>query len=62
MNAIAATLLLNLTASVRFEGPLNVDLNDITMNLVPFPRCAASMQVWACIEADVAGECRREMS
>lgn len=37
MNAIAAHLLLNLTSSVRFEGALNVDLNDITMNLVPFP-------------------------
>jgi hypothetical protein len=38
MNGIAASLLLNLTSSVRFEGSLNVDLNDITMNLVPFPR------------------------
>jgi len=23
---------------MRFEGTLNVDLNEITMNLVPFPR------------------------
>ena len=23
---------------MRFEGILNVDLNEITMNLVPFPR------------------------
>ena len=23
---------------MRFEGALNVDLNEITMNLVPFPR------------------------
>ena len=38
MNGIAANMLLNLTSSMRFEGPLNVDLNDITMNLVPFPR------------------------
>lgn len=38
MNGIAATMLLNLTSSVRFEGTLNVDLNDITMNMVPFPR------------------------
>ncbi|PNH06176.1 Tubulin epsilon chain [Tetrabaena socialis] len=38
MNGVAASLLLHLTASVRFEGPLNVDLNDITMNLVPYPR------------------------
>ena len=38
MNGIAANMLLHLTSSMRFEGPLNVDLNDITMNLVPFPR------------------------
>jgi hypothetical protein len=38
MNGIAAMMLLNMTSSVRFEGSLNVDLNDITMNLVPFPK------------------------
>ncbi|KAL6763988.1 epsilon tubulin [Haematococcus lacustris] len=38
MNGIAATMLLNMTSSMRFEGSLNVDLNDITMNLVPFPQ------------------------
>ncbi|XP_065837441.1 tubulin epsilon chain-like [Oscarella lobularis] len=38
MNNIVAHLLLNLTSSARFEGSLNVDLNEITMNLVPFPR------------------------
>jgi len=38
MNDIAATMLSNLTSSMRFEGSLNVDLNEITMNLVPYPR------------------------
>ena len=38
MNNIVANLLLNLTSSARFEGSLNVDLNEITMNLVPFPQ------------------------
>lgn len=38
MNGIAANLLLNLTAGMRFDGALNVDINEITMNLVPFPR------------------------
>eukprot|EP00976_Prorocentrum_cordatum_P026950 547226-Prorocentrum_minimum.AAC.2 len=37
MNGVAASLLLNLTSSVRFDGTLNVDLNEITMNLVPYP-------------------------
>ncbi|GCC25951.1 tubulin epsilon chain isoform X1 [Chiloscyllium punctatum] len=38
MNNIVANLLLNLTSSARFEGSLNMDLNEITMNLVPYPR------------------------
>lgn len=38
MNNIVANLLLSLTGASRFEGSLNVDLNEITMNLVPFPR------------------------
>ncbi|XP_068735104.1 tubulin epsilon chain-like isoform X2 [Montipora capricornis] len=38
MNNIAANLILNMTSSSRFEGSLNVDLNEITMNLVPFPK------------------------
>mmetsp|Transcript_3203 Transcript_3203/g.9222 ORF Transcript_3203/g.9222 Transcript_3203/m.9222 type:complete len:482 (-) Transcript_3203:274-1719(-) len=38
MNNIVASLLANLTAGMRFEGSLNVDLNEITTNLVPYPR------------------------
>lgn len=38
MNNIVANLLLNLTSSSRFEGSLNVDLNEISMNLVPFKK------------------------
>ncbi|GAB5033511.1 Hypothetical protein NocV09_01400450 [Nannochloropsis oceanica] len=38
MNDIVARVLLDLTASMRFGGDLNVDLNEITTNLVPFPR------------------------
>ncbi|KAG7331890.1 hypothetical protein KOW79_005859 [Hemibagrus wyckioides] len=38
MNNIVANLLLNITSSSRFEGSLNVDLSEIAMNLVPFPR------------------------
>eukprot|EP00939_MAST-03C_sp_MAST-3C-sp1_P004167 g4167.t1 len=36
MNRIAATLITDLTCSSRFEGRLNVDLNEITTNLVPY--------------------------
>jgi len=38
MNGIAANLLLNLTAGARFDGALNVDINEVTTNLVPFPK------------------------
>ncbi|ETI54441.1 hypothetical protein F441_02665, partial [Phytophthora nicotianae CJ01A1] len=38
MNNIVAHLLTNLTSSMRFQGSLNVDLNEITTNLVPFPK------------------------
>jgi len=37
-NSIVANVINNLTCSMRFEGDLNVDLNEITMNLVPFPK------------------------
>ena len=37
-NAIVANVINNMTCSMRFEGDLNVDLNEITMNLVPFPK------------------------
>ncbi|EQC39446.1 hypothetical protein SDRG_03648 [Saprolegnia diclina VS20] len=38
MNRIVARVLTHLTSSMRFEGSLNVDLNEITTNLVPFPK------------------------
>ena len=38
MNNIVANLILDLTCSSRFQGSLNVDLNEISMNLVPFPK------------------------
>lgn len=38
MNNIVAHLLTNLTCSMRFEGSLNIDLNEITTNLVPYPK------------------------
>lgn len=38
MSPLSSLQLTNLTASMRFEGPLNVDLNEITSTLVPFPR------------------------
>ena len=38
MNAVAARMLCHLTSSSRFHGDMNVDMNEICTNLVPFPR------------------------
>ena len=38
MNGLVAQSILNITSSSRFPGSLNVDLNEITMNLVPYPK------------------------
>lgn len=37
MNGIAARMLCHLTASSRFHGDMNVDMNEICTNLVPYP-------------------------
>ena len=37
-NSIVANVINNLTCSMRFDGDLNVDLNEITMNMVPYPK------------------------
>ncbi|KAI4836904.1 tubulin epsilon chain [Plasmodium brasilianum] len=37
MNNIVANVILNLTSSMRFEGSLNVDINEICTNLIPYP-------------------------
>ncbi|KAI9348298.1 Tubulin/FtsZ family, GTPase domain-containing protein [Zopfochytrium polystomum] len=39
MNNIVANLLANVTASMRFEGTMNIDIGDVVTNLVPFPAC-----------------------
>ena len=38
MNRVGARLLTHITSSMRFPGQLNTDINEITTNLVPFPR------------------------
>ncbi|KXS17780.1 tubulin nucleotide-binding domain-like protein, partial [Gonapodya prolifera JEL478] len=38
MNNIVANLMINLTSSTRFPGSLNMDINELAVNLVPFPR------------------------
>jgi len=38
LNRIVAQIVSSVTASLRFEGALNVDLNEFQHNLVPYPR------------------------
>ena len=38
LNRLIAQILSSITASLRFEGALNVDLNEFQTNLVPYPR------------------------
>jgi len=38
LNRLVAQVISSLTASLRFNGALNVDLNEFQVNLVPFPR------------------------
>ncbi|KAI3659851.1 hypothetical protein MP638_006189 [Amoeboaphelidium occidentale] len=38
MNSIITQMLLGITAPMRFTGDLNVDINEIATNLIPFPQ------------------------
>ena len=38
LNRLVCKSISSMTASLRFEGELNVDLNEFQTNLVPFPR------------------------
>ena len=38
LNRLISKVISSMTASLRFEGELNVDLNEFQTNLVPFPR------------------------
>jgi len=38
LNRVVAQIVSSLTSSLRFEGSLNVDMNEFQTNLVPYPR------------------------
>merc|ERR1719263_2639327 len=38
LNRLIAQVVSSLTASLRFDGPINVDLYEYEKNLVPYPR------------------------
>ena len=43
LNRLISQIVSSITASLRFDGALNVDLNEFQTNLVPYPRYAASL-------------------
>src|ERR1700728_5444743 len=38
LNRLIAQIVSSITASLRFDGALNVDINEFQTNLVPYPR------------------------
>ncbi|EPQ59925.1 hypothetical protein GLOTRDRAFT_103101 [Gloeophyllum trabeum ATCC 11539] len=47
LNRLIAQVVSSITASLRFEGSLNVDLNEFQTNLVPFPRIHFPLATYA---------------
>merc|ERR1712133_61039 len=47
LNRMIAKAVSSMTASLRFEGELNVDLNEFQTNLVPFPRLHFPLATYA---------------
>ncbi|CAM4801719.1 unnamed protein product [Rotaria magnacalcarata] len=47
LNRLIAQIVSSITASLRFEGALNVDLNEFQTNLVPYPRIHFPLATYA---------------
>jgi len=47
LNRLIAQVVSSITASLRFDGALNVDLNEFQTNLVPFPRIHFPLATYA---------------
>mmetsp|Transcript_10429 Transcript_10429/g.15420 ORF Transcript_10429/g.15420 Transcript_10429/m.15420 type:complete len:456 (-) Transcript_10429:120-1487(-) len=47
LNRLIAQVVSSLTASLRFDGALNIDMNDFTTTLVPYPRIHFIMSSYA---------------
>ena len=47
LNRMIAQIISSITASLRFDGALNVDLQEFQTNLVPYPRIHYPMATYA---------------
>ena len=54
LNRLIAQVISSLTASLRFEGALNIDMNEFQVNLVPYPRIHFLMCSYAPIHSPEA--------
>ncbi len=52
LNRLIAQIVSSTTASLRFEGSLNVDLNEFQTNLVPYPRIHFPLTAYAPVVPD----------
>ena len=56
LNRLIAQIISSITASLRFDGAINVDLNEFQTNLVPYPRIHFPMANYSpVISADKVG-------
>ena len=47
LNRLIAQIISSITASLRFDGAINVDLNEFQTNLVPYPRIHFPMATYS---------------
>ena len=47
LNRVCAQIISSITASLRFDGAINVDLNEFQTNLVPYPRIHFPMATYS---------------
>ena len=47
LNRLIGQIVSSITASLRFDGALNVDLNEFQTNLVPYPRIHFPLATYA---------------